>query len=405
MPRRKIIAIAGLLLLWTATALGAGYVLRIMQEVSDTAILRPLDAILSSKVEAVDAQFPSYLFSDVLDSINSEYLKKTADSKTLFYGALTGMVGALGDPYSSFFPPKDAAQFDEQVEGQFEGIGAEIGFNDEKQLTVIAPLPGTPAEKAGLKTADRILAIDSQETTNMNVDEAVQKIRGKKGTTVTITILHEGAKAVEDITITRDAIKVPSMEWKMDGDFAYIRIYSFSGNVVSDFNRIKKEVVDKKPKGILLDLRGNPGGYLDAAVDISGNFLTSGTTVVIESFGTGKEQVYRSSGSAMFADVPVVVLVNKGSASASEILAGALQDNNKAIVVGEKSFGKGTVQSYRKLQDGSSLKITVAKWLTPKGTEINGVGIVPGVEVAQDVSTEKDEVLEKAKQVLAEYKR
>ncbi len=310
----------------------------------------------------------------------------------LFYGAQAGIVAALDDPYSIFFPPDDAAEFATELSGRFSGIGAEIGARDGK-LVIIAPLPGTPAEKAGLKPGDVLLAIDGQDTYGMPVDVAITKIRGERGTTVTLVLERDG-KQVE-VPIQRDTIVVPDVKVTYEGSVAVIRLYHFNEHSAEEFNDALVAVAARRPTGVILDLRGNPGGYLDQAVSIAGAWLNEGDLVAVERRSDGGTSTYAAESSGPLRSTRTVVLVDGGSASASEIVAGALQDYGMAKLVGQKTFGKGSVQSLLQLEDGSAIKLTTAAWLTPKGRAINDVGIEPDVAV-EDAEGDEDEQLQAA---------
>ncbi len=364
-----------------------------------------------AKVSGKDRAVPSYLnkdvdfslFWDVWNRLKRDYITKDTPDTQLFYGALAGIVNSLGDPYTVFFNPEMSKQFDESLAGAFDGIGAEIGMK-KNQLVVIAPLANTPAEHAGIKAGDYILAIDKKETTNMTVDTAVTLIRGKQGTKVTLTIFREGEKKERDVVITRDRISIPVVTSEIkDGNLGYIKISHFNEETSAAFRTAVQSMLGKGVRGIVVDLRNNPGGYLDMAVQISGYWI-DGKTVVIEQYSGDKRDEYTAQTRPILADMPTVILVNEGSASASEIVAGALQDYGKATLVGKKTFGKGSVQDLQHLKDGSSLKITIAKWLTPKGRSIQDEGIVPDVEVvAADGSPDKkpkDTQLDRALEIL-----
>ncbi len=270
-------------------------------------------------------------------------------------------------------------------------------------MIIIAPLPGSPAEKAGLKPKDWIIKIGKDDALDMSVDEAVLKIRGKKGTEVKITVMREGLDEPKEITVVRDKITVLSAQFEEKGHYAYVRIMNFDENVVSFFNQAVDKILAKKIPGVIIDLRNNPGGLLDAAIEMTSGWLKSGQVVVMEELQGGKRTEFKSFKNGVLQNIPTVVLVNEGSASASEILAGALQDYGKAKLVGEKTFGKGSVQELQKLSDGSAVKVTIAKWLTPKGRQIHEVGIPPDFEVKEtkdDRDADKDPVLDKAIEVL-----
>ncbi|PJE69602.1 MAG: hypothetical protein COU98_01200 [Candidatus Staskawiczbacteria bacterium CG10_big_fil_rev_8_21_14_0_10_38_10] len=322
------------------------------------------------------------------------------DNQKIIYGAISGMTKTLDDPYTVFYNPEETKEFEEQLSGTFEGVGMEIDIKNG-QLIVIAPLEGTPAQKAGLRPGDKIIKINNLETFEMSVEEAIGLIRGPKGTEVTLTIIRDGWETAQDIKVIREVIKIPSLKWELiDNDIAYVRIYQFSENLNFEFRKKAIEILNSPAKKVILDLRNNPGGYLEVAQYVAGWFLEKNKTVVIEDFGQDKEKnIYRSEGNGEFYQYPTVVLINQGSASASEILAGALRDNYNAKLIGEKSFGKGSIQEQVRLEKDSSVKITVAKWLTPKGISISGVGLEPDIEVEmtdEDYQENRDPQLEKA---------
>jgi len=344
------------------------------------------------------------LFWETYHKIQEKFVDKgKVDTQKIIYGAISGMVKSLGDPYTVFMPPEETKTFLEDVKGQFEGVGMEIGIKKD-QLQVIAPLEGTPAQKAGLRAGDKILKIGDRGTSDLTIEEAVSLIRGKKGTEVILTIFREDWEKPKEIHLTRDVILVPSLKWEIkEGDIAYLKLYHFSESAGFDFSRAAIEIINSPAKKIILDLRDNPGGYLEVAQDIAGWFLERGQIVVIEDFGQDKEKKeYLAKGNAKLLPYPAVILVNQGSASASEILAGAMRDNRSILLVGEKSFGKGSVQELENLREGS-LKITIAKWLTPKGASITDVGLEPDVKVEisdEDFKDGKDPQLDKAIEII-----
>lgn len=346
------------------------------------------------------------LFWDAYNKLHANFINPSEiDDQKIIYGAISGMTKSLGDPYTDFFDPKQAKVFQQDLSGSFDGIGVEIGIKKD-QLTIIAPLKGTPGEKAGLKSGDLIVKINDKSTVDMSVDEAVNIIRGKKGTEVTLTVFREGWSQTKDIKIIRDTIKVNSVDWELKGsDVAYIHIHQFDESLSADFKTAARQILASPAKKIVLDLRDDPGGYLEVCQEVAGWFLKSGQLVTIEYFGKGKDQQqYKAKGNGAFSDYPTVVLMNKGSASAAEILAGALRDDRKIKLIGEKSFGKGSVQEVVNLSDNASfLKITIAKWLTPKGNSISEVGLSPDVKVEitdSDVIANKDPQLDKALEII-----
>ncbi len=341
-------------------------------------------------------------FWQVWDSVKQQYVKQPVKDTDLFYGAMQGMVAGLGDPYSEYFPPVAAAEFSKNLAGEFSGIGAEIGVKNN-QLVVVAPLPETPAARAGLRPGDRILAIDKLPTLGMDVTTAVMKIRGPSTSSVDLAILRSGWDKPRDFTIHRAKINVPSVRFSMKpGNVAYVRVMQFNGDTTPGLNQAIKEIQNKKVSGIILDLRSNPGGYLDAAVSMASEWIRSGT-VVSERSSNGSENAHPSEGLHRLAGIKTIVLVNKGSASASEIVAGALQDTKTGTVIGETTFGKGSVQDYQNLPDGSAFKITVAEWYTPGEHNINDKGITPDIEVKEDFDKEEvgqDVMIDKALELL-----
>jgi len=356
--------------------------------------------------EAKKRHLDPNLFWNVWDEIQAEYVDRDKlSNEALYYGAIKGMVDAVGDPYTNYFDPKVNAEFNQDLDGKFEGIGAELSTKNN-QLIVVAPLPSSPAEKAGLRAGDAIVAIDSVATHEMELNAAVSKIRGPKGSTVTLTVIHLDTPGSEPVTlkIIRDTISYPTVTWKkLDNNIAYLQISSFNKEVEKKFLTALNEIIKQNPRGLIIDLRNNPGGFLDAAVTISSSWIDKGQVVVKEVFtDQGKNIDYNAQSAVRAPNVPTVILINEGSASASEIMAGALQDYGKATIVGSKSFGKGSVQNLLPFSDGSALKVTVAKWLTPKGLTIQGEGIQPDViiERSTDTATTTDVQLQKAQEVI-----
>ncbi|MEK7549327.1 MAG: S41 family peptidase [Patescibacteria group bacterium] len=363
-------------------------------------IVRGVTDLEKGKEEGIDFS----VFWEAWQMIKDKYVKADElDSQNLVYGAVRGLIGSLEDQNSVFMEPSDAKKFNEDIAGEFSGIGAEIGIRND-QLVIIAPLKETPAEKAGLKPMDKILKIGDKSTDGLIVDEAVKLIRGLKGTTVILTVLRQNWDKPKEIPIIRDTIQIPTLDWEIkDDNIAYFRLYNFYEQAPLLFYQAVVKTSLSAPKGIILDLRNNPGGYLEASVNLAGWFLEKGEIVVSEKFRSGEKQDFKSYGSGFLKDLPIVVLINEGSASASEILAGALRDNRGVKLIGKKSFGKGTVQELQTLKDGSMVKITVAYWLLPKGHQIEKNGLVPDYEVdltEEDIKAEKDPQLEKAIEVL-----
>lgn len=349
-------------------------------------------------------------FWKVWNELDAQYVVTHASStlpteQEKMWGAIQGMTSSYGDPYTVFFPPTQAKAFKDNISGSFGGVGMEIGVNNDNVLTVIAPLKGTPAEKAGIMTGDLIAEINGQSTQGMSPDAATALIRGPKGTTITFILVRN--KKEVDVSVVRDIIQVPEILYgqnKTTGVYT-IALYEFTENSADLFNQGFTAFKASGAKNLVIDLRGNPGGYLDSAVTIASHFLPKGAVIVTEDY-KGKEPntVLTSTGTN---DVPagtkVVILIDKGSASASEILSGALQDHHAATLIGTQSFGKGSVQQLVNV-DGGSLKITIARWLTPNGSSIMGNGITPDISVARtadDVAAGKDPQTDRAAQFFA----
>lgn len=335
-----------------------------------------------------DADFN--IFWDAWKTVTDKYVgRKTIDPQKMVYGAVEGMVASLKDPYTSFFTPDQSKMLEDDINGSFTGIGAEIGFK-KGILTVIAPLKDSPAKKAGLQASDKILKIDGVSTGELALEAAVTKIRGERGTKVVLNILREGFTEPRDFSITRDTITVPLVELRMErGGIAYIQLFNFLGDVDSEFQKVARQATAQGAKKVVLDLRNNAGGFLDSAIETASFFIPEGEVVAIEDFGnTGDTRnEFRSKGYRYFQKMPVVVLIDGGSASAAEIVAGALKDARHVPLVGEKTFGKGSVQEVVNLSNGTSIKITVAKWLTPSGASIHEQGIEPTIKIEM---TQKD---------------
>jgi len=346
------------------------------------------------------------LFWEAWQNLEKYYVDpERIDYQQMIHGAIRGMTEALRDPYTVYMEEEDLKMFEEGAAGEFEGVGIEMGIRDG-QLTVIAPLEGTPAERAGLRAGDKIVKINDRETRGMVIDVAVSLIRGPKGTGVTLTIMREGWTEPEAFTITRDIIEIPSLSWELlKGNIAHIRLYRFTWTASSDFNIAAAEILASPAEKIILDLRNNTGGYLNTTHDVAGWFLEKDQVITIQEVSSGKkENIYKASGPSKLLPYPTVVLVNQGSASASEILAGALRDNRGIKLVGETTFGKGSIQELRYLAEGA-IKVTVARWLTPSGYLINGIGLEPDVKVElteQDIDADKDPQLDKALELLRE---
>jgi carboxyl-terminal processing protease len=385
------------------------------------------DKIVFNKTVPQNTPLDFSLFWDVWNRVHRDYIDAAQiDNQKLFYGAVSGMVNAIGDPYTTFLPPTDNSQFKQDMSGSFEGIGAELGTK-ENHIMVISPLTGSPAEKAGIKPADWILKVNGDDTSNWTVNDAVTKIRGPKGTKVTLSILHVNDIKAQDITITRDTIVTPQIiSWvkkpsdikevmgltdfknKYSGnskEVAYLRLTRFGDQLESEWSKAVDQIVQDESNqnlaGMILDLRSNPGGYLDGAVYVGSEFIKNGI-VVSQKNSDGSKLDYPVNRTGKLLDIPLIVLVNNGSASAAEIVTGALKDTHRATVVGETTFGKGSVQTPQDLAGGASVHITTGKWLTPKGESISKKGITPDTIITSDtvVDASHDAQLAKAIELL-----
>jgi carboxyl-terminal processing protease len=406
-----IVLIAGLL----------GYYIGVTKITFDWANFQP-HVELSSKEPPQSVMHGDFgMFWTVLDKLETTYYdKKAIDQQKIINGAISGMVSSLDDPYTMYLPPQQNNNFKQSLAGKFEGIGAELALKG-KEVVVVSPLDGSPAQKAGIKAGDSILKVNNQIIVGMTLNQVVDKIRGPKGTDVQLTILHKNEETPTTVKIVRDTITVKSLtswtkkvkdveginnkadELKANADdkVVYIRLSQFGDSTNSEWltlsNSIDRQIkADPSIKGVVFDLRNNPGGYLTDAVYIASEFIKSGTAVMQEDRAQQRTE-FPVSGKGILTDVPVVVLINGGSASASEIVSGALRDHGRAKLVGEKSFGKGTIQQAEDLGGGAGIHITIAKWLTPNGTWVHGKGLEPDVKVELDKKDASHDVqLEKA---------
>ncbi|MFC1756027.1 S41 family peptidase [Patescibacteria group bacterium] len=354
-----------------------------------------------------DQEVDFELFWRVWDLVQQDYLERPVDGQTMLYGAISGMVESLGDPYTAFLPPQINEAVTDSLNSTYQGIGAELGLKDGL-LVIVAPLDGSPAKDAGIKAGDAILKIEGESTAGITITEAVAKIRGNAGTISTLEIGREG-EASQEIKIKRGVIKIDSVTWEDKGDgTAYIRISRFGQDTNEEWEKVVKEIVIQMDEldAIVLDLRGNPGGYMLSAIHIAGEFF-SNKTVLIQQSATGEEIDYPAKRKlGQFKDVPgIFILVDEGSASASEILAAALQKHVKATLIGQKTFGKGTIQDAKDFEDGSGIHITTNKWLTPAKAWVHGEGIEPDIEIEitkEDIENENDTQLNKALELASE---
>lgn len=405
---------------------------------------KPQISVTNQKIPDKNVDMDFKLFWDTWELLSNKYIdKKAIDPQKLYYGAIQGMVAAVGDPYTVFLPPDAQKATKEQLSGSFEGVGIQLGYNKEKRLVVIAPLKDTPAEKAGVKAGDLILKINDKDATSLSLPEAVSLIRGPKGTAVNLALFRENETKPRDISINRDTIVVKTVVYEqkflsndndlklLSGDnetktvgstadakkdnpnvetkttpsgkaVAYIRISGFGEKTRVEWDEAVSEALSRAPQGVVVDVRNNPGGFLDAAVYVASEFLEKGP-VVLQEDAQGRRQEQGVIRTGKFLKLPVVVLINKGSASASEILAGAIQDHKRGKLVGETSFGKGTIQSAEDLPEGTGIHITTAKWLTPNGSWVHDNGLKPDYEVVigeEQNGKEVDSQLDKALELL-----
>ncbi len=361
---------------------------------------------ITDSKQLLDSNFN--LFWEAVDIAKSKFVdaSQVSDEK-LMQGAIKGMLSAFDDPYTTYFNASDAKKFQDDLNGSFGGIGAEIGIREE-QLVVVSPIKGNPAEAVGLRPMDRIWKIDGKDTTGLAVEEAVKLIRGEPGTTVTLSIYRDGWRDAKDFKIVRAIIQVPTLDSEVKTlssgqKVAVMKLYNFNANVPQLFYTSAVKAMQEGANGIVLDLRSNPGGFLDVATNLGGWLLKDGSVVVRERKHSGPDEVLEAHGNAALADIPMVVLINSGSASASEILAGALRDIRGIKLIGEKSFGKGSVQELTTMSDQAEIKVTIAHWYTPKGTKIDKLGLKPDIEVKmtdEDYTKKRDPQMDKALQVL-----
>ncbi|MFZ1654975.1 MAG: S41 family peptidase [Candidatus Moraniibacteriota bacterium] len=357
-------------------------------------------AVFRNTADGADQSIDFSLFWKVWNLLKEKYVEHDQlDAKKLFYGAIDGMLAATGDPYTTFFDPEENKEFKEDLDQSFDGIGAEMQIKDGI-LTVVAPLEDSPAQKAGILAGDKILKINGESTEHLSLSAAVDKIRGPRGTEVGLTIFQSDEDDLREVTVRRDVIVVKSVLLEIRDGIAIVKVTQFGAETTGEFKKAADEIRRQNIRGILLDVRNNPGGFLDAAVDLAGYFLPSGSVVVIEEDADKKRHELKTRGSNPFGSLPVVVVTNQGSASASEILAAALRENrNDVVLVGETSFGKGSVQELVPVSSTTAVKITVARWLTPDGHQINGVGIKPDEAVKltrDDFEADRDPQFDRA---------
>ncbi len=349
----------------------------------------PGGAELTSTTTTSEAFTP---FWEAWDIVHKYYVDQPVNDVLLVQGAIRGMVAALGDQHSSYQDPGQMKEWNTQLSGEYEGIGAYVN-TDGEYLTISEPIPGSPAEKAGLLPGDQIIAIDGVDMTGTLPEVARQKVLGPKGSLVKLTIRREGVKEPFTVEIQRESIKIASVEGKMlDGNIAYVKISNFGEQTETELRTTLEDLLAQKPSGLILDLRNNPGGYLNTAVSVASEFLKDGV-VVTEEYGDGKRNTRPVIQGGMATEVPLVVLVNEYSASASEVVAGAIQDSGRGILIGVTTYGKGSVQQVMALSnDQGAVRVTVAHWLTPKDRLINGIGLTPDKKVDMTEEDYKNKV-------------
>lgn len=356
-------------------------------------VLLVLAGVLVGRQADVRAEAETYeglkVFTEVLSVVKRNYVEPT-DGKALIYNAIRGMLSSL-DPHSGFLTAEDYKEMQVDTKGEFGGLGIQIGLKDGS-LTVISPIEDTPAWKAGIKAGDKIVRINGESTKNLSLNDAVNKMRGPRGTNVTISVMREGWKEPQDFTITRDIIKIKSVRHRvLEGNIGYVKVNQFQEATAEDLSSAIKKLGEANVTAMVLDLRNNPGGLLQSAVEVTSQFVPQGKLVVYLKGRSGDRTDYKTAGGRAVYSAPMVVLVNQGSASASEIVAGALKDWNRAVVLGVQTFGKGSVQSVIPLSDGAGLRITTARYYTPKGTSIQSTGITPDIVVKLEVKNGEKE--------------
>ncbi len=338
-------------------------------------------------------------FWQAWDLVHTRFVDQPVDDTALMRGSIIGMLEALGDDHTSYMDPDEYLQANTELSGEYEGIGAWVDTGGE-YLTIVAPMPGSPAERAGVEAGDVIIAVDGEDMTGIDPTLVVHRVLGPEGTTVQLTLRREGEPDPIEVSVIRDSILVPSVETKMlESDIAYVRLLTFGDETTGDLRAALSTLMDHNPRGLILDLRGNGGGYLNTAVEVTSEFLAEGV-VLTERFGDGEAEVYQARSGGLATEIPMVVLIDAGSASASEIVAGALQDHGRAILIGETTYGKGSVQDWVTLDgDGGAVRVTVARWYTPNDRQINEAGLKPDLEVLiseADIAADSDPQLDRA---------
>lgn len=342
-------------------------------------------------------------FWETWNYVDEQYVDQPVDHTLMMRGAIEGMLSSLGDPHTSYMDPEMFQQQNAPLQGEYEGIGAWVDVSGEF-LIIISPMPDSPAEKAGLKPDDQVVAVDGEDMTGVEGDLVLRRILGEAGTDVTLTIFRPSTNETFDVTITRQKIVMPSVTGEMlDENIAYVQLINFGDKTHQDLRKILRDLLKENPDGLILDLRNNGGGYLNTAIDVTSEFVSQ-SPIMYEEFGDGERITYKAKPNGLATEIPLVVLINEGSASASEITAGAIQDYERGVLVGMTSYGKGSVQNWVTLQnDQGAIRVTIARWLTPNGRQINELGLTPDIEVEiteEDIAAERDSQLEKAIEIL-----
>lgn len=392
-----IVAILAFLLGWQATTYGLLDRFSSVHFAKDSGV----DEVGGEIVQDVDLN----LFWIIWKMLDEQYVDAdSVSAEDKVYGAIRGLVDSYGDPYTSFMNPDESKEFANNIEGKLEGIGAEL-LKEEGNLVIVTPLKNSPAEKAGLKAGDIILKVEKEFTADMTMFEAIMKIRGEKGTTVTLTVLRKGMEKPFEVSIVRDKIDLDSVTMEiLDGDIAYLSVNQFNDKTNDQFGKAISELILDEPKGLIVDLRFNGGGYLDIAVELLSYLLPKETPVVLIRDKKGEEVKKLANGKPKLLKVPLVVLVNEGSASASEIVAGAIADQKRGVIMGTVTFGKGTVQEVADFADGSSMRFTIAKWFTPSGRSVDKVGLTPDI-IVEALPEDAEKNYDRQKEEAAKYLR
>lgn len=416
---KKFLILVGVLLLASIIMMGtfsAGVVvgrttdLSMWLPVANIPPLQVLEIEATPSTSESDADTPEDLkelfhpFWESWDMVKEFYVDQPVDEELMMQGAIRGMLESLGDPHTSYLDPQMFERSNAHLEGEeYEGIGAWVDITGD-YLTIVSPMPGSPAEKAGLRPEDKVVAIDGEDMTGIDGELVRQRVLGPKGSVVILTILRKDESEPFDVEVTREAIVVPMVTSRiLDDNIAYVQLYTFGDDATEELKDTLRELMKQNPSGLILDLRGNGGGYLETAIDVASQFIGDGE-VMIEDFGDGRQDHFKAKRGGLATEIPLVVLINEGSASASEIVAGAVQDRQRGYLVGTTSFGKGSVQTYSELKNGQgAVRITIARWLTPNGRQINEVGLTPDfiVELTpEDFDAGQDPQLDKAVEVL-----